>query len=416
MVWRGRTTALQLVTMDAFRAYLQSLSFSNWKPSGMVLHNTASPTLDQWWHGGTSPEQRMKNLKSYYQGLGWSAGPHAFVDGVSMWVMTDFNTKGVHSPSWNGTRLGIEMVGDYDKEDFNSGPGAKVQAMSEGLFGECHTFFGWEPTGTSIKLHKEDPNTDHACPGKKVTKTAFINGVTEYINEGGDHGPQQPFPELSGTVINLVGDDKLNIRASPSSSAPAIGEAENGDVVTVVGETYNGSTKWARLKFGQAEGPDVATYGWVSTKYLQYEVPEGLPPVPEEVVWKTNITATVFGVGSDAQEGAYGGWINGNTRGVALPYKWRGSTSRPTVIVSGPKGEYTTGIVDVGPWNIDDPDYVLHDARPLSEGQFKNHTKAQNGQVPTNDAGIDLTGPVATAVGIKGKGKVKWRFATTPIG
>jgi hypothetical protein len=350
----------------------------------------------------------MRNLKSYYQSLGWSAGPHAFVDGVSIWVMTDFNVKGVHSPSWNGTRLGIEMVGDYAKEEFDSGPGAKVQSLSEALFGECHSFFGWEPSGTSIKLHKEDPNTNHDCPGKKVSKTAFINGVTEYINEGGDHGPETPFEETPGTVVGVPSGDKLNIRASSSSSAPVIGEAENGDVVRVVGEAMNGSTKWARFRIGEAEGPAVAVYGWVSAKYLEYE--SSVPTVPEAVVWKSNITATVFGVGSDAQQGAYGGWINGNTRGVALPYKWRGPEPRPTLIVSGPKGEYTCGIVDVGPWNINDPDYVLHDARPLSESQFKNHTKAQNGQVPTNDAGIDLTGPVAAAVGIKGKGKVKWRF------
>jgi uncharacterized protein YraI len=377
----------------------------------MVCHNTASPTLDQWWHGGTSPEQRMKNLKSYYQGLGWSAGPHAFVDGVSIWIMTDFNVKGVHSPSWNGTRLGIEMVGDYDKEDFNSGPGKLVQELSEALFGECHTFFGWEPSGTSIKLHKEDPNTDHACPGKKVSKTEFINGVNEYINEGGDHGPAPPFESVQGTVVGLAAGDSLNIRASSSSSAPVIGTAENGDAVTVVGEVMNGSTKWAQLKFGEAEGPDVEVRGWVSAKYLEYS---GQVQVPAEVKWKTNITATVFGVGDDAQQGAYGGYIDGSTRGVALPYKWRGVSPRPTVIVSGPKGEYTTGIVDVGPWNIDDPDYVLYDARPLVETQFKEHTKAQNGKVPTNDAAIDLTGPVAAAVGIKGKGKVKWRFANPP--
>jgi hypothetical protein len=31
--------------------------------------------------------------------------------------------------------------------------------------------------------------------------------------------------------------------------------------------------------------------------------------------------------------------------------------------------------------------------------------------VPTNDAGIDLTEPVADRIGINGKGKVRWRFA-----
>jgi hypothetical protein len=117
MTWRGREEALERRTVDEFVRYLRALDFSGWKPSGMVLHNTASPTLEQWWQGGTTPEQRMGNLRDYYEDdMGWPAGPHAFIDGVSIWVFMDFNVKGVHSPSWNGTRLGIEMVGDYDAE------------------------------------------------------------------------------------------------------------------------------------------------------------------------------------------------------------------------------------------------------------------------------------------------------------
>src|SRR4030095_9216305 len=116
MTWRGREQALQLNNIEEFRAYLRDLDFQNgWRPSGIACHNTASPTLEQWWHGGTSPEQRMENLRYYYEvEMGWSAGPHCFVDGVSYWIMTDFNVSGVHSPSWNGSRLGIEHVGDYD--------------------------------------------------------------------------------------------------------------------------------------------------------------------------------------------------------------------------------------------------------------------------------------------------------------
>jgi hypothetical protein len=117
MTWRGRDEALECRTVDEFVSYLRALNFSAWRPSGMVLHNTASPTLEQWWQGSTPPEQRMENLRDYYENdMGWSAGPHAFIDGVSIWVFTDFNVKGVHSPSWNGTRLGIEIIGDYDTE------------------------------------------------------------------------------------------------------------------------------------------------------------------------------------------------------------------------------------------------------------------------------------------------------------
>ena len=404
MAWRGRQTALKCNTVAEFSRYLHGLNYSSWRPSGMVLHNTASPTLDQWWHGGTTPEQRMKNLRSYYENtMGWSAGPHAFVDGVSILVFTDFNVKGVHSPSWNGTRLGIEMVGDYDKESDETGMGAKVMELSVALFGECMTFFGWEPNNTSIKLHKEDPNTDHDCPGKNVVKSEFISDCNQYIAEGGDHGPPPNLEPRQGKIVNVPPGDKLNIRATSSSSSDIIGKAVNDDMVTVVGEAYNGSTKWLKLKFGQEEGPDIEVFGWVSSKYVEIE---GAAPA----IWRENITATVFGGKGDEQETAYGGWVGPNTYGLSLPYKWT-KGERPQVLVSGPRGEVTTSIIDVGPWNINDPAYVNDGARPMVEKQYQLKLEAQNGQVPTNDAAIDLTEPIAAAVGISGKGKVKWRFA-----
>ena len=150
----------------------------------------------------------------------------------------------------------------------------------------------------------------------------------------------------------------------------------------------------------------VAVYGWAAGDYID---PHGEIPTEE---WHENITATEFGGGGDDQDSAYPDidWINSATMGVALPYKWK-TTPRPKVVVSGPMGETTTDVVDLGPWNLDDEGYVLGTARPMAEQQYKNGTSAQNGQVPTNDAGIDLTEPIARIVGVSGKGKVRWKFA-----
>jgi len=52
---------------------------------------------------------------------------------------------------------------------------------------------------------------------------------------------------------------------------------------------------------------------------------------------------------------------------------------------------------DVGPWHTDDRAYVLGSARPRAEKKGK--------------AGIDLSPAVCQHLGIKGKGKVDWRFA-----
>lgn len=352
----------------------------------------------------------MANLKDYYENeMGWSAGPHAFVDGVSIWIMTDFNVSGVHSPSWNGTRLGIEMVGDYDTESDEEGMGKKVMDLTIALFGECHSFYGWEPSNNSIKLHKEDPATDHDCPGANVIKSEFVADVTKYMGDGGDHNPNPPEPaqEVEGVVYNIAPNDYLNIRASPSTSAAVIGKAYNDDIVTVVDDAYNGSTRWFRIRFGEEEGADVAVFGWASAAYIKRT-----GETPPSDTWREDITATEFGGAGDAMESAYGGMVKPNQPGYALPYKWRDEPP-PILIIEGPRGQQEVPAQDVGPWNIDDPNYIFNGRRPMSEQQYEQQTPAQNGQVPTNDAGIDLTPNTADAVGISGKGKVRWRFKET---
>ena len=212
----------------------------------------------------------MENLQHYYEhDMGWSAGPHFFIDGVSWWCMTPPNVKGVHSPSWNGTMLGFEHVGDYSKESATTGMGAEVQRMGHELSAICCEFFGWNPE--LLKFHKEDPNTDHDCPGKNMKKPNYIDAVQQCMGDGGEDQQPPIRHEHRGVVHNVAQGDKLNIRAQSSSSAPIIGEAENGDVLTVVGEAYNGSTKWLRFKVGQEAGPDVAIYGWCSAQYVKLD-------------------------------------------------------------------------------------------------------------------------------------------------
>lgn len=60
-------------------------------------------------------------------------------------------------------------------------------------------------------------------------------------------------------------------------------------------------------------------------------------------------------------------------------------------------------VLDVGPWNIDDP-YWERDARPASErGRGAYRT-------PVNPAGIDLSDPTFSALGLHDNDYVEWRF------
>lgn len=291
MTWRGCDPAIEMKSIDEVRSYIRSLTYS-WRPSNFVIHNTASPTLYQWWHS-VPPAQRMENLRHYYENdMGWSAGPHAFIDGKSWWIFTPFNVKGVHSPSWNGTMLGFECVGDYATESDESGMGAEVMKMAHALSGEVCEYFGWDPG--NLKFHKEDPSTDHDCPGRNMVKSEFIDDVRQYMGDGGDHGPG-PIVAHRGVVSDLVAGDTLNIRATSSSSAPIIGQAENDDEVTVVGEAMNGSTRWLRLQFGAAAGTGVAIYGWASSQYIR----EDQPPPPSRALFQAAGPCSWFGGPSD---------------------------------------------------------------------------------------------------------------------
>lgn len=87
-------------TWQGFRAHLfqHDRHICNWA-RGAVIHHTWKPTPGQW-RGMTS----MQSLKRYYEGLGWTAGPHLFIcagapnpadDGI--WQLTPLNLKGIHA-------------------------------------------------------------------------------------------------------------------------------------------------------------------------------------------------------------------------------------------------------------------------------------------------------------------------------
>jgi hypothetical protein len=118
---------------------------------------------------------------------------------------------------------------------------------------------------------------------------------------------------------------------------------------------------------------------------------------------KFNVTGTVFGGPKDEQPVAYSdvasGWAN--RPGVALPFRFKGQ--RPTVIVSANGKTVTCQIVDVGPWNTNDP-YWMTGGRPQAESGTDMSRR------PTNHAGIDLTPAAANAIGLDGKGQVVWFF------
>lgn len=171
---------------DEFEEYVETLVFPAWRPSFVVVHNTGSPKLSQW--HSVSGEQRMKNLEHFYRDTHkWSAGPHLFVADDLIWVFTHLTTSGVHSPSWNAISWGVEMVGDYSTEAFDTGSGAKVRDNAVSALATLHAAAGID--SHTIHFHKEDPKTTHNCPGINVQKSDLIQRVHDELirRHGGDH-------------------------------------------------------------------------------------------------------------------------------------------------------------------------------------------------------------------------------------
>jgi hypothetical protein len=176
MAWKGIIG--KNFSQQDFDSYCHSIQWTAWRPSFIVLHNTASPSLTDRPNGLT--REHIENLEAFFRDKQkWSAGPHLFIDDKQIWVFTPLNVSGTHSPSWNKVALGIEMLGDYEKEAFDSGRGLLVRENTIAAMATLSAILGLDPA--TMKLHKEDPATTHACPGKNVRKLEMIQAVQDLI-------------------------------------------------------------------------------------------------------------------------------------------------------------------------------------------------------------------------------------------
>ncbi len=149
-------------------------------------------------------------------------------------------------------------------------------------------------------------------------------------------------------------------------------------------------------------GCDISSYAgndeqlraqWVDdSSHVPVPAPVPLPPpvpVPSPKQF-THIMASEFGGSGDAQSSAYGGNVDPNKPGVALPARFVGARPKVRVALNG--RTHDCFIVDVGPWFTNDP-YWMHDERPRAENNRG-----------VNKAGIDLTPNVWKALGAPGRG------------
>lgn len=180
----------RVISTSQIKGILAATHFDgNFQPKFLCIHNTSVPDIALFNHwkavGKPTFEQWLQNLGAYYAGLGWNSMPHAFVapDG-RIGLGAPFNVSGTHSPSWNRIAIGIETVGEFERETFDGTPS---QTALVALAGELHKRLGLEPDHyikgvRGIHFHKEDLASSHrTCPGKHLEKPKFVADVLAYM-------------------------------------------------------------------------------------------------------------------------------------------------------------------------------------------------------------------------------------------
>ena len=180
MAWNGIVG--RNFTPEEFRRYVAGLVWGSWRPSFIVLHCTVVPSLALR-PQGINDGQIQAWVQWYRDYNGWSAGPHIFVDDRpdGIWVFTPLTTTGVHAKSWNSRTLGLEMLGDYDREEFNSGRGALVRDNAVAAIAILTDALGLDPD--SMMGHRDYPGETKTCPGKKVGRWAIIQAVKDWLEK-----------------------------------------------------------------------------------------------------------------------------------------------------------------------------------------------------------------------------------------
>jgi N-acetyl-anhydromuramyl-L-alanine amidase AmpD len=183
----------EVLSIDEWKQYVASYNFGKIPPSRVVLHHTWKPTVAQW-RGLAS----MKGMQSFYRSKGWSAAPHLYVAPDGIWLATPMSEVGIHagngnSGTWDGKwsySIGIEMVGNYDKQR----PSGAVWEGTRAVIGELSKRLNIAPRKL-IYFHRDF--SSKSCPGWAVTKDWVFGEVEAYVNNA--PAPKPPAPGKIGT-------------------------------------------------------------------------------------------------------------------------------------------------------------------------------------------------------------------------
>lgn len=146
-----------------FAAYLGSIGRPAWV-TGLTLHHTVIPTIDQW-HGRSS----MDALGRYYRdevvnldgSKGWPSGPHLFIGPDGIWQGTPVTQRGTHAGICNTGRVGIEVVGNYDRAPW-------AEPIRGHVYSTLVDLLRWLNLDASRINGHRDCSSPKTCPGTAI--------------------------------------------------------------------------------------------------------------------------------------------------------------------------------------------------------------------------------------------------------
>ena len=150
------------LSLEEFKSYVNGFNFSPLNPTKIVIHHTWRPKTQEW-----QGQKSINGLKTFYEGKGWSAGPHLFIGEDGIRLFSPLNLVGVHSGEGHTKSIGIEVVGDYDNQVWSG----KTKDNTVGAIKALMSKLAIKDSG--IHFHRE--YSSKSCPGNAITKDWVLN-------------------------------------------------------------------------------------------------------------------------------------------------------------------------------------------------------------------------------------------------
>ena len=229
----------------------------------------------------------------------------------------------------------------------------------------------WRVAESLLTLRRQ---IDTMAPGRNKSSDGTI-GDASHQSRNSDHNPNS---DGVVTAMDITNDP------AHGADAPALGELLrlSGDprIKYVISNARIFSSKISPWKWRPYDGANA------HREHIHISVMDQKSKYDDKTPWQidnmaiiaerpsvqrcTDIVATMFGGEFDANRSAYDNHIiTGDEFGVALPGRITGIRPKVRVINSGSGKSVLCNIVDIGPWNTNDP-YWEKNSRPQAESGF----------------------------------------------